>query len=58
MRFILFWFGYIKIPKEVVELSVELESRWKVLSEINDNIKIYYMMQRSLTDFLRSGYKR
>ena len=60
---ILNYFGYIKPPLAAVKLSMELESKWEVVidvigsknPEIKKELSIYLKMQKSITDFLRSG---
>ena len=49
-RFILAFFGYVKVPKEAIQLSMILEEGWKKLSMAKA-----YESQKALTWFLRSG---
>jgi hypothetical protein len=61
MRLILAFFGYVKIPLEVVQLSIQQE---KILQEIADCItdtgdRVTFLRhlaaQKTLTKFFRSG---
>lgn len=54
---IMAFFGYVKIPKEAVELSMKLEREWKWLAERTGNAaaNARLMAQETLTEFLRSG---
>jgi len=52
IRFLLYLFGYIKIPKEAVQLSYANQQMIKKeFGKDND----YYKGQGALTKFLRSG---
>lgn len=59
IRFILAWFGYVKVPKEAIQLSMMLEDGWRVvLKHIPDNIESapkLLKINQTLTKFLRSG---
>jgi hypothetical protein len=61
MQFVLGFFGYVKIPVSVVQLSMKQENMWK---QIVDNVTtvenkeifgLHLKAQRTLTNFLRSG---
>lgn len=61
MKRILSYFGYIKIPIEAVQLSIEQESIFEKLRELQtipkakELFKQRLEMQKTLTRFLRSG---
>lgn len=61
IRFILGWFGYVKIPLAVVQLSIEQELFFRTMlknkshpTEKKDLLR-YLKGQKTLTAFLRSG---
>lgn len=58
MRFILGWFGYIKVPKEAVELAMKVQQANKIVSDLmpaSANAAQLYEMSKTITEFLRSG---
>ena len=55
---ILAFFGYVKVPKEAVLLSMEIEENYrKILKDIPDNevCSMYHKSAQAITWFLRSG---
>ena len=63
VQFILGWFGYCKIPLEVVQLSIEQENFFRQMISIleypqsKELFSKYLTGQEALTKFLRSGRK-
>jgi len=62
IQFILAWFGYVKIPIEVVQISMAQERAFQIIIdkfESNGHKLIGYRKaleaQKSMTAFLRSG---
>lgn len=59
---VLGFFGYVKIPLALVQLSIEQEAFLKTLIRVFDNtpgikgtFKVYLNNQRAMTEFLRTG---
>ena len=52
---ILSFFGYVKIRKPIVQLSMELEDAWAGIARVNEKAEIYLEAQRYITKFLRAG---
>jgi len=59
IQIVLGFFGYIKIPREAVQLSIAQEVFFEVLlkqePDGKDIIERYLRGQKTLTQFLRSG---
>ena len=63
LKTILAFFGYVKVPKEAIQMSILIESHFKLLSEIightepelAERLKNLHKVAETLTDFLRSG---
>ena len=58
MRFILALFGYVKVPKAAVQISMEIEESYRRISKTFpeiENFKMLYKGSKTMTDFLRSG---
>ena len=57
-RLILGFFGYVKIPREAVQLSVRIEDTCRIVEEEiprTDLTEGIYKNAQTLTQFLRSG---
>jgi len=57
LRTILAFFGYVKIPKGAVVLSMRMELGFKIIYEKmpGEDSKILYDSAKAMTGFLRSG---
>lgn len=55
IRFILACFGYIKVPKEEITLSMKIEDDYKILVKIKPDFIITYEAAQALTGLLRTG---
>ena len=57
LRTILAFFGYVKIPKEAILLSMRMELGYKILYKETpgEQSKILYDSAKAMTGFLRSG---
>ena len=57
IRTILAFFGYVKIPKGAVMLSMRMELGFKIIYEKmpGEQSKILYDSAKAMTGFLRSG---
>lgn len=61
IRFLLGWFGYTKVPKEAIELSMKQEDFFKKFMAVQETetgrnlLEMYLKGQQTLTSFLRSG---
>jgi hypothetical protein len=55
MKRILCHFGYVKVPKEAVQLSLLQEGKWEQICAILPDWKFVLEGQRRLTNFLQSG---
>jgi hypothetical protein len=51
-------FGYVKIPKEAIELAQELETGYRYITDKFPSVPQFqaaYEISKTLTNFLRSG---
>lgn len=62
IRTILAFFGYVKVPKEVVELAMLIENGYKIMLKVFESEKVnsidakkLHEASKTLTKFLRSG---
>jgi len=61
LQTILAFWGYVKIPKDAIYLSMRLENLLKeavdmaALSDEAENLKNYHQSAKALTAFLRAG---
>jgi hypothetical protein len=55
IRTILAFFGYVKVPKEAILLSMKIEETYRQLSKKLPAFITLYEAARSVTAFLRSG---
>ena len=59
IKYILNFFGYIKIPVEVVQLSIEQEVFFEriieYIPETKEIFELHLKGQKTLTQFLKSG---
>jgi len=61
MRYILSWFGYVKVPVEAVRISYMIQSFFFSAEKKVDSpdskavLNRYYQAAKTLTGFLRSG---
>ena len=55
IQFIFGWFGYVKVSKAVVQLSMAQEDIFKMFAAIDKRFEPHLEGQRKITEFLRAG---
>jgi len=58
IRTILAFCGYVKVPREAIRLSMEIEEGYKRLHNLvpeNESAALLYKGSKTMTAFLRSG---